>query len=75
MGSLLVQHQNILPAELHNVISSAVCLHSAAADEAAKDGQAGLLASDVIDQLLIKKSSKCFSIAKFEGSSIVSSSE
>ena len=51
MGSLLAQQVSNLPQALHEVASSAVCLHSAAADEAAKEGQAGMVAGDVIQQL------------------------
>ncbi len=52
-GSLLAQGaaQQELPEVLHELVSSAVCLHSAGADEAAKEGQSGLVASDVINQL------------------------
>jgi len=48
-GSLLAQKRQQLPNLLHDVVTSAVCLHSAAADLAAKQGEYGLLASDVAD--------------------------
>ncbi len=51
MGSLLAQQVANLPQALHEVACAAVCLHSAAADEAAKEGQAGMVATDVIQQL------------------------
>jgi NAD(P)H-hydrate epimerase len=54
-GSLLAQQlaksYSLDDAGLHDLVSSSVCLHSAAADEAAKGGQAGLLASDVVNSL------------------------
>lgn len=51
LGSLLAQHINHLPEVMSVLISSGVCLHSAAADIAAKEGQAGLLAGDVVENL------------------------
>jgi len=51
VASLLAQHVSALSESLHDLVSSAVCLHSAAADEAAKAGQAGMVASDIVDQL------------------------
>ncbi|MFT6154135.1 MAG: NAD(P)H-hydrate repair Nnr-like enzyme with NAD(P)H-hydrate dehydratase domain, partial [Bermanella sp.] len=33
----------------HELVTAAVCMHSAAADVAATQGQAGLLASDVVN--------------------------
>lgn len=51
LGSLLAQHINHLPEVMAELISSGVCLHSAAADVAAKEGQAGLLAGDVVANL------------------------
>ena len=55
VGSLLAQQtaqeQNMSPPEVHDLVCSSVCLHSAAADEAAKEGQVGMLASDVINSL------------------------
>lgn len=48
-GSLLAQKRQQLPNLLHDVVTSAVCLHSAAADLAAKQGEYGLLASDVAE--------------------------
>lgn len=36
---------------LHELVVSGVCLHSAAADLAAHDGQVGMLASDVVDSI------------------------
>ncbi|MEH6343822.1 MAG: NAD(P)H-hydrate dehydratase [Bermanella sp.] len=47
----VVQQEALQPKALHELVCSAVSLHSASADEAAKDGQAGLLASDVINSL------------------------
>jgi ADP-dependent NAD(P)H-hydrate dehydratase / NAD(P)H-hydrate epimerase len=46
IGSLLAQH---LPAP--EAAALGVCLHSAAADVAAQDGEVGLLASDLIPQM------------------------
>ncbi len=51
VGSLMAQNVLALKKDLHDVVSSSVCLHSAAADEAAKEGQAGMVASDVIEQI------------------------
>lgn len=56
LGSSLAQQVSHLPAALHELVSSCVCLHSAAADCASKDSagqehQAGLLASDVVASL------------------------
>jgi NAD(P)H-hydrate epimerase len=48
-GSLMAQNVNSLPQDLNTVVCASVCLHSAAADLAAKDGQYGLVASDVAD--------------------------
>ena len=45
------QQPEITSTQLHDLVCSAVCLHSAAADEAAKEGQAGMLASDVVNGL------------------------
>lgn len=36
---------------LHDLVVSGVCLHGAAADLAANEGQAGMLASDVVDSI------------------------
>jgi hydroxyethylthiazole kinase-like uncharacterized protein yjeF len=49
--SLLAQHATVLNESLHDLVSSAVCLHSAAGDKAATQGQAGMVASDIVDQL------------------------
>lgn len=63
MGSLMAQRLNphsddlkfanetTFNQALHDLVVSGVCLHSAAADLAAKEGQAGMLASDVIDSI------------------------
>jgi hydroxyethylthiazole kinase-like uncharacterized protein yjeF len=56
MGSVLAQQAAHLSGAMHELVSSSVCLHSAAADIAGKDcnGQdhlAGLLASDVVSTL------------------------
>jgi hydroxyethylthiazole kinase-like uncharacterized protein yjeF len=56
MGSVLAQQAAHLPGAMHELVSSSVCLHSAAADIAGKDGTgqdhlAGLLASDVVTTL------------------------
>jgi len=56
MGSVLAQQIAHLPGAMHELVSSCVCLHSAAADIAGKDGTgqdhlAGLLASDVVATL------------------------
>ena len=56
-GSLLAQNVNTtngmpnLDQILNEVVCASVCLHSAAADLAARDGQFGLLASDVADSV------------------------
>lgn len=50
-ASFMAQHLQALPKHLHQVISGAVCLHSAAADEGAKQGQSSLLASDLLVEL------------------------
>ncbi|MFT5594910.1 MAG: hydroxyethylthiazole kinase-like uncharacterized protein yjeF [Oceanicoccus sp.] len=50
-ASFMAQHLQALPKHLHQVISGAVCLHSAAADEGAKQGQSSLLASDLLIEL------------------------
>lgn len=56
-GSLMAQNVNNsngtpnLDQALHDIVCAAVCLHSAAADLAAKDGEFGLLASDVADSV------------------------
>ena len=56
-GSLLAQNVNRpndmpkLDQVLNEVVCASVCLHSAAADLAARDGQFGLLASDVADSV------------------------
>jgi hydroxyethylthiazole kinase-like uncharacterized protein yjeF len=63
MGSLMAQSLNAknetsefadessFAGALHELVISAVCMHSAAADVAAEQGQAGLLASDVINSI------------------------
>ena len=51
LGSLMAQHGHQLATQLLNVVSHGVCLHSASADQASKQGQAGLLASDVVSAL------------------------
>ncbi len=51
LGSLLAQQIKNLPEVMSVLISSGVCLHSAAADIAAQEGQAGLLAGDVVNSL------------------------
>jgi hydroxyethylthiazole kinase-like uncharacterized protein yjeF len=56
MGSVLAQQAAHLSGAMHELVSSSVCLHSAAADIAGKDGTgqdhlAGLLASDVVATL------------------------
>jgi NAD(P)H-hydrate epimerase len=63
LGSLMAQSLNSkiqtpelteessFAAALQELVVSAVCLHSAAADVAAKQGQAGLLGSDVINSI------------------------
>lgn len=51
VASLMAQHINELNEQLHQVVSAAVCLHSGAADEAAKQGQTSLLASDLLVEL------------------------
>ncbi|MAA71871.1 MAG: hypothetical protein CL679_09115 [Bermanella sp.] len=50
-ASLMAQYLKAQPSALHDVISAAVCLHSAAADEGAKQGQSSLLASDLLVEL------------------------
>jgi len=50
-GSLLAQGREWLPHDVHAIAVSGVCLHGAAGDEAAKQGQVSMLASDVIDGL------------------------
>lgn len=50
-GSLLAQGRHNLPKAVFELTTSAVCLHSAAADEASKAGENALLASDLIKQL------------------------
>jgi NAD(P)H-hydrate epimerase len=50
-ASLMAQHLHALPQQLHQVVSASVCLHSAAADEGAKQGQSSLLASDLLVEL------------------------
>ncbi|EAT12296.1 bifunctional ADP-dependent NAD(P)H-hydrate dehydratase/NAD(P)H-hydrate epimerase [Bermanella marisrubri] len=50
-GSFLAQASHDLPEASQQLMTSAVCLHSAAADEAAKTGENALLASDLIKQL------------------------
>lgn len=47
VGSLLAQNCQQLPLGLHDLVCAGVCLHSAAADKMAENGQAGLLASDL----------------------------
>jgi hydroxyethylthiazole kinase-like uncharacterized protein yjeF len=61
VGSLMAQSLNAKNEELsfreessfssalHELVTAAVCMHSAAADVAATQGQAGLLASDVVN--------------------------
>jgi len=49
-GNKFANEITFTPA-LHELVTSAVCLHSAAADLAAKEGQAGLLATDVIESI------------------------
>ena len=63
MGSLMAQRLNphnddahfaneaTFNQALHDLVVSAVCLHSAAADLAVKEGQSGMLASDVIESI------------------------
>ena len=51
LGSLMAQHGHQLATQLLSVVSHGVCLHSASADQASKQGQAGLLASDVVSAL------------------------
>jgi hydroxyethylthiazole kinase-like uncharacterized protein yjeF len=63
VGSLMAQSVNAKNKEsdlkeessclnaLHELVISAVCMHSAAADVAANQGQAGLLASDVVSSI------------------------
>ncbi|GAA6134777.1 bifunctional ADP-dependent NAD(P)H-hydrate dehydratase/NAD(P)H-hydrate epimerase [Oceaniserpentilla sp. 4NH20-0058] len=48
---IMAQNEAILPSDLHSVVTSAVCLHSAAADEAAKAGQTSLVASDLLNTI------------------------
>ncbi|MGR6871457.1 NAD(P)H-hydrate dehydratase [Pseudomonas sp. HK3] len=50
-ASFMAQHLDALPKHCHQVISGAVCLHSAAADEGSKQGQSSLLASDLLVEL------------------------
>lgn len=50
-GSLMAQNVNDLQQTLNSVICASVCLHSAAADLAAREGEYGLLASDVADSV------------------------
>jgi NAD(P)H-hydrate epimerase len=50
-GSLMAQNVNDLQQTLNTVVCASVCLHSAAADLAAKEGEYGLLASDVADSV------------------------
>lgn len=48
MAGIMAQHETSLATDLHTLVTAAVCLHSAAADEAAKQGQVSLLASDLL---------------------------
>jgi NAD(P)H-hydrate epimerase len=50
-ASLMAQYLKTQPTALHEIVSAAVCLHSAAADEGAKQGQRSLLASDLLVEL------------------------
>ena len=51
MAQQVAQELQVTSSQLHDLVCSAVCLHGAAADEAAKEGQAGMLASDVVNCL------------------------
>lgn len=51
LAGLMAQAQSELPSKLHEIVSQGVCLHSACADEAAKQGMTSLLASDLLVEL------------------------
>ncbi len=48
---MMAQTLSSLPEALHAIVSGAVCLHSASADEAAKQGMTSLMASDLLVEL------------------------
>lgn len=51
VASFMAQHTTHLAEQLLNVVSHGVCLHSASADLVSQQGQAGMLASDVVGAL------------------------